>query len=373
MVAVFCGMAMLLGCGGSDASKASDGRITVHLVDGPIQGYREINVHIRSVEIRTDEGWTTLGTPDKTIDLLRLTGGVEETLASGASLPAGHYQQMRLILGGGNTVVLEDGSVEELKVPSGLQTGIKLSGNFEVEAGTTADVFIDFDAAHSIQVVKAGHSGQYILRPTVRAYDKVVTGSVSGTFRDAGVAGPPLAGVMVYAETRDLSGNPVIARSAVTDASGHYTLDLLPVGATYYIVSQPLVGTTAYDAKASGPMNITSAAAVLNYDASFTASTQTGSVSGAITPMAAAEQADAVHLMQSLDTGSGSFTFILRSVMATLGASAETYAFDTVPAGTYSLKAIRTTLAPDGSSSSAASAAVAATVGTTPVTTELSF
>lgn len=363
------GLSLLVSCGGSSSS---DGRISVHLVDGPINGYQEINVHIQKVEISAAGGWVTLGTPDKTINLLSLTGGVEETLASGASLPEGQYQQMRLILGSGNTVKLADGSVKELKIPSGLQSGIKLNGSFEVKAGTTADVFIDFDAAHSIQIVGAGASGQYLLRPTVRAFDKVVTGSISGTFTDAGVAGLPLAGAMVYAETLDLPGNASIVRSAVTDANGHYTLDLLPVGGTYYVVSQPLIGTVAYGAKASAPQNISSAA-VMTYNASFPVASSVGDVSGSITPVATAEQSDAVSLMQSLVAGSGSFTFIVRSTMAEVGSSTETYAFPSVPVGAYSLKATRTSLASDGSSSSTSSATSPATVTAASVTVDLSL
>ncbi len=44
-------------------------------------------------------------------------------------------------------------------------------GSFIVAAGTTSDVFIDFDAAHSIQLKTAGSSSQFILRPVVKAFD----------------------------------------------------------------------------------------------------------------------------------------------------------------------------------------------------------
>jgi hypothetical protein len=313
------------------------------------------------VQIATADGWTTLGTPDKTVNLLTLTGGLEELLVSGASLPAGHYSQMRLLLGAGNTVKLADGSVHDLTVPSGLQTGIKLTTSVEVQEGTTADVFIDFDATHSIQIVGAGASGKYMLRPTIRAFDKVVTGSVSGTFTDADTSAP-LAGAMVYAESLDGSGHPSIVRSAITSASGQYTLDLLPVCGTYYVVSQPLLGTTAYSAKASTPQGITAGAPVMSYSAAFTSDPSVGTISGGIAPLATADQSDAVNLMQSLVTGSTAATFIVRSGMATVGSSTETFSFASVPAGSYGLSAIRTTLAGDGSSSSATSAVQSATL-----------
>lgn len=343
------GLAFLTACGGSSGS--STGTMNVHLVDGPITGYQEVNVHIQSVEISGNGGWTTLGTPDKTYNLLSLTGGVSEMLAAGTTLPAGHYQQMRLILGAGNTVKLADGSVQPLTVPSGLQSGVKLIVSFDVAAGTTKDVWIDFDAAHSIQVVQAGASNQYLLRPTVWAYDKIVTGSISGKLTDAATS-TGLAGAVVYAETLDTTGKARIARSTVTDAAGAYTLDLLPVGATYYVVSQPVLGTTtpkAYDAKASDGYALSATTPVFTYSAAFTADAATGGVSGGLTPVATGSQSDAVNLLQTLATGSGSFAFIVDSGMATVGTSTETYGFATVPAGAYSVQAVRSTFNADGS------------------------
>jgi len=370
-VVAVLGLTLLMACGGSSSS-GSTGAMSVHLVDGPISGYQEINVDIQSVEISGSNGWITLGTPNKTINLLTLTGGVSETLASGATLPAGHYQQMRLILGTGSTVKLADGTVQPLKVPSGMQSGIKLIVSFDVASGTTADVWIDFDAAHSIQVVQAGASGQYLLRPTIRAYDKTVTGSIHGTLTDGGTAAG-LSGAMVYAETLDGSGHAQIARSTVTDANGGYTLDLLPVGSTYYVVSQPVVGTTpkAYDAKASDAFALSATTPVFTYSAAFSADAATGTVSGGVTPVATSSQSDVVNLLQSLATpASGSFSFIVGSGLATVGTSTETYSFSNVPAGAYSVQAVRSTLNLDGTTTVTTSTVQPATVtagGTTTV------
>jgi hypothetical protein len=366
-MAVGLGSLLFLGCSGSSTSTPSSSTaMNVHLVDGPIAGYQEINVNIQAVEISgTGAGWITLGTPNKTINLLNLVGGVEETLASGATLPAGHYGQMRLLLGPGNTVKLSDGSVQPLKVPSGLQTGIKLVVSFDVAAGTTKDVWIDFDAAHSIQVVQAGASGQYLLRPTVWAYDKVVTGSISGKLTDTATAAG-LAGALVYAETLDGSGNARIARSTTTDATGTYTLDLLPVGSSYFVVSQPQVGTTTvkvYDAKASDPFVLTASAPVFTYSTAFTSDASVGGVSGGLTPIATTDESDLVNLLQPLATPtSGTNPFIVQTTMATVGTSTETYGFTSVPAGSYSLQAVRTTLNTDGSTTTSTSSAQPGTV-----------
>jgi hypothetical protein len=372
------GLAFLLGCGGSSGygsspSPVSSGTMNVHLVDGPISGYQEINVNIQAVEISGNGGWITLGSPNKTINLLSLVGGVDETLASGATLPAGHYGQMRLLLGPGNTVKLSDGTVQPLSVPSGMQSGIKLVVSFDVAAGTTKDVWIDFDAAHSIQVVQAGASGQFILRPTMWAFDKLVTGSIRGVLTDAAGAAP-LVGATVYAETLDGSGNPSLARTTTTDTTGAYTLDLLPVGSTYYVVSQPVTGSApalkAYDAKASDGFALTPATPVFTYSAAFTVEAATGGVTGALTPLATSNQSDLVDLLQSLTTPtSGSRAFIVQTTMALVGTSAETYEFTVVPVGSYSLQAMRTVLNADGTTTTTSSPAQSATVSSGATTT----
>lgn len=356
-----------LGCSSSSKSSptSSSAAMSVHLVDGPISGFQEINVNIQSVEISGSGGWIPLSSPNKTINLLHLVGGVDETLANGATLAAGHYEQMRLVLGPGNTVKLADGTVQDLTVPSGLQSGLKLVVNFDVAAGTTKDVWIDFDAAHSIQVVQAGASNRYMLRPTLWAFDKVVTGSISGKLTDAGTAGP-LAGATVYAETLDASGNARIVRSATTDASGAYMLDLLPMGATYYVVSQPALGTTSvqtYGAKASDGLAMASASPTFTYSAAFTAAPTPGGISGNLTPMATSSQSDRVDLLAALATPtSGTHTFIVDTAMATVGSTSETYAFSNLPMGAYSLRATRATLNADGTVTSSMSAVQPATI-----------
>lgn len=339
------------GCSGTKDSGGT-GVVRVQLVDGPVGGFQEVNVHILSVEIASGGGWVTLGHPDRTYNLLALTGGLSETLASGATLPEGHYSQMRLVLGSGNTVKLADGSLQDLFVPSGLQSGLKLITHFEVVAGTTKDVWIDFDAAHSIQLTHTGASDKYLLRPTLRAYDKVATGAVQGTLTEAGT-GAPLVNAMVYAEVLDGTGEPALARSTFTDAQGAYVLDLLPVGATYHIVSQPKVGTGAvkgYDAQVSPGLALSPGSALQTWSAAFTANAALGTVTGTLTPVATDAQSDVVQLRQTLTPAGGTAgTFIVDSAMAQVGVATETYSLGNLPAGGYTLRGLRRTLNPDGS------------------------
>jgi hypothetical protein len=335
--------AMAFGC----SSPSPGATMSVHLVDAPAD-YQAVSLDVRRVEIHGPDGWVTLGTPNRVVDLLKLTGGVSETLADHAPLEAGHYTQLRLVLGTANTLTLSDGSVVDLKVPSGTQSGVKLNVDFDVAGNTTRDVFIDFDAHRSIFVHAAGRSGKYLLRPVVRAVDRIVTGAVTGTVTDA-ATGAAMEGVTVTAQRVDASGEPSVVRSAQTGVDGRYTLDLLPAGGSYHVVtevldrSEPLLGTvTVYGPTASAPIAIGSGAPTATRDVALTIWTSgSGTRGGSVTPMATDADADLVSARQTLAAGGAARNLIVREVSAAGGPLGERYDLGTLPAGSYDVVLIR--------------------------------
>lgn len=58
-----------------------------------------------------------------------------------------------------------DGESQELFIPSGYQTGIKLVNSFTVDPAVITELTVDFDVASSLHEAPPG-SGNYILRPT---------------------------------------------------------------------------------------------------------------------------------------------------------------------------------------------------------------
>lgn len=335
ITAVAIAAALVAAC--SSGTATGPATMNVSLVDAPTGEYAAVNVDVQTVLIKGDGDWITLGSPNQVYDLLHLTKGVSATLVDGATLPAGHYGQMRLVLGSRNTVVLPGGAVEPLKVPSGQQSGVKLIVSFDVEPGTTSDVYIDFDAHKSVFVHQAGASGKYILRPTVRAYDKLETGSISGIVTDAGSAAP-IAGVEVTAQAV-VDGKPVVVSSDFTDATGRYVLGLLPVGGSYHVVSQPVLVdalgavTSSWEAKVSPGFPITVTAPVRTWDGSFTQASARGTAAGAITPSADASEVDAVVATYPLDGGAGLQPFVVRTAKGVVDAGgAETWTMPGLPA-----------------------------------------
>jgi len=209
------------GCGsggsGGVTSPGGTGTVRMSLTDAPAD-YDSIVLDIREVAVHRDgpddAGWSTVSTPDSMFDLLLLRNGVFTNMGS-AVVPAAHYTQVRLILGSGSYVVVR-GERHDLTVPSGLQTGLKLVGGFDVPDGGLVDVGIDFDAAQSVH---ATGNGKYMLKPTARVQVVATTGSITGVVSPADSASSVSA-------VRDSA----TVASTVTGAGGAFTLALLPAG-----------------------------------------------------------------------------------------------------------------------------------------------
>jgi hypothetical protein len=159
-------------------------RVTLKLVDA--QGdYDQVNVEIIDIQYNSsdgDKGWQSFtpegGYPIQT-DLTELIAG-NELLLSDEVIPSGWMKQIRLVLSENNTLKLE-GQEEliPLKTPSAQQSGLKIKLNQELDPGFSYTFILDWDVQRSI--VEAGNSGQYILKPVIRANAEVNSGSVSGT------------------------------------------------------------------------------------------------------------------------------------------------------------------------------------------------
>jgi len=64
---------LLAACGAGTSSGTA--KMSVSLVDAPSSGYLEVNVDVQTVQIAGSDGWVVLGTPNKVVNLLALTGG----------------------------------------------------------------------------------------------------------------------------------------------------------------------------------------------------------------------------------------------------------------------------------------------------------
>lgn len=246
------------GLEGGPSQDSDTGTLYLSLIDCPAESYQAVYVTIKEVQVCMEQAalcmegghcdhdedmdtyecqWETIATVNQTFNLLELVNGVMATLGQ-KDLPAGTYHQMRLLLQdepdkGLNILnqehpyaqyLIDDANeVHEMKVPSGYQTGIKLVHPFEIVAGLTTELILDFDVARS--VVKAGKSGKYLLKPTIK---------VIGTHNRAIVAGqvttdddePMPLGAMVTAWYEVSEGEWEMSMNTLTDESGGYMLYL---------------------------------------------------------------------------------------------------------------------------------------------------
>jgi hypothetical protein len=190
------GALALTGCGSSDGG--ATGQLQVALTDGP-GPYASVVVSIKEIRVvqlgdgnqATGPGLPLIKTfdPPLSIDVLTLSF-VQQVLGT-ATVPAGGYEQVRLVLEPNPSTgppvnyvtLLTDPSTRiPLVTPSGQQSGLKIVGHFEVTAGTLNAIVLDFNPEKAIVVAGVG---SYLVKPTgirIVQLDSVLPtfGSLSG-------------------------------------------------------------------------------------------------------------------------------------------------------------------------------------------------
>jgi len=189
-------MLLFIACGGGSGTLEGEGTLKVTLTDDPasFEGVYITVVHVHVHQSAdTDEedieqssheaGWREVALSESIsmpINLLELQD--VKTLLAEDALPAGHYQQIRLVLAENtdtelfNYVILKEelaqiaqqGNGDEhipLETPSAQQSGLKLINQFTIVEGMTTELLIDFDAEKS--VIETGN-GKFKLKPVIK-------------------------------------------------------------------------------------------------------------------------------------------------------------------------------------------------------------
>lgn len=301
--------AVLVACGGGGGDSApatpvsTHGTLAVSMTDAPACGFDAVNVTVSRLRVHRSEGaaegdagWTDITLdPAKKINLLNLTNGVLETLGQ-TTLEAGRYTQMRLVLdpntsGTANTVVPTASKTEQpLETPSALRSGIKLVGSFDVTAGATTSVVLDFDACKS--VVTRG-KGNFALKPVV----KIVPAAANGI---SGFVSTALLGRSVQVSAQQ---NGVIVSATTPNAStGEFVLARLAPGNYDVVIT---ADASAASVVAAVPVATATSTTVLSTANApiMLAPGNTGSIGGAVTLVPAGTEAAYVSAKQSFAAG----------------------------------------------------------------------
>ena len=170
----------------------------------------------RSDDDDDQNGWESLDAINTGVyDLLELTGGINVLLVDGYQIPSGELNQIRLVLGENNSIVI-DGETFPLNTPSAQQSGLKIKINETLETNIAYTFLLDFMVDESIVI--AGNSGNINLKPVIRASIEANTGAISGQVLPASVQ------VEITTEV----GEDVV--STYTDDEGYFVLVGLEAG-----------------------------------------------------------------------------------------------------------------------------------------------
>jgi hypothetical protein len=304
-----------------------------------------VKAHISATADANSSGWQELApqlnAAPVQVDLLHLPAKGQcllEQLGS-ASLPAGDYQQIRLILmanaaptgpvpstnncsslGNVFNCVVDSSGTHTLELTSEANTGLKIppgqimGGPLHVAADQSVDLNIDFNTCASI--IHEGN-GAFRLKPTLTAgvVSANMTG-ISGQIVDS-VTSQPIAGATVTLQFPDKSGTDRITMQATTDSTGHFGFCPLAMGAVFDVVADAMTSSgTAYNAtvvfNVTGGTNLGAVPLVAEKPATSGASTGPGTIDGAITAINGTTGASidaTVSALQTVTVSTTSHTF----------------------------------------------------------------
>jgi hypothetical protein len=301
LAGLFTFATLLAACGGGDGASAANGQLRIRLTDSQSCNYESVFVTVTEVRVSQSSSasdsdataWVPLTmNPARQVDLMTLRNGAFEDLGT-LPLPAGTYQQVRLVLASNgpsapyaNYLTLDSvaGTPIALKTPSAQQSGLKLNVHATVEPGQLAELTLDFDPCKS--VVKAGSSGNYNLKPVITAYTNAVND----------IEGYTVAGALVSAQRAGVS-----VKSTTADAQGLFVLWPINAGTYDVVITAPARATAVLeDVVVGSGVNVISAQATPLAPAS--AASAPASLSGKVTVTGVTDVYATARALQYLDT-----------------------------------------------------------------------
>jgi len=169
---------LMVGCK-KEGKGGNTSNVKFNLTDAPAN-FDSLNINVQSIQIHTlTGGWITLASSLGTINILSYVNG-STALAAQGEITAGGIDQIRLVLGSDNSVVV-GGHNFSLSAGSStaLQSALTIHVSGMLNPGSSYVFTIDFDAAQSITVT-GGNS--YQLTPVIRLIvDQTTTASTSLT------------------------------------------------------------------------------------------------------------------------------------------------------------------------------------------------
>lgn len=249
---IFAAVIILSGCNKTDGPGTNGpGKLVLKITDDPfnINYVESATIMINKIEIRKAgqneaDSFIILSQDTLTFDLLKLRNGVTSELLN-LDIPQGNYDLIRLYVSQASLKIKDQALAYKVKVPSGSQTGIKISIGpvITVEGGLTSELLLDFDLSKSFvmrnnMAHSAGVNG-FIFKPCIRATNSSTAGRIEGMVKDTAMVKIVNAKVWVVKDT--------IMATTFTDTLGHYAFIGIPAGTYSVFANKENYDTTGYN------------------------------------------------------------------------------------------------------------------------------
>ncbi len=194
---------LLFACGGGGGNGGDqNGTLSLAITDAPVDGVTNVWVEFTGVTLKPQSGpEITFEFAAKQVDLKALEGENMVTILDDVVVPAGRYNWLKLHVNGefdgddmSGTYVIDDSGYNDLRIPSGSQSGLRLVSGFTVTVNQHSNFVIDWDLRKGL-TNPIGQPG-YFLKPALRITDLTEYGSISGTVPDVMAGCDPL--IYVY-------------------------------------------------------------------------------------------------------------------------------------------------------------------------------
>lgn len=234
------GIAIILTINWTCKNELETATLSLYLTDAPfpVELMERAEITVTQIEIRQKKSYKNpyinISTDEFTINLLELTNG--QTLELGnLEIPVGEYDLIRLFIPNAR-VVLKDGQIFNLIVPSGAQTGLKIFFKQTIifEQEIPIELLLDFDVNKSFIPLgnintPAGIKG-FNFKPVIKVSDMSISGSLTGTVSNTDF--DPLEGV-----TLSLTAADTVYTCTFSDVAGNYSFIGLEAG-TYDLTAE---------------------------------------------------------------------------------------------------------------------------------------
>ncbi|MFC1627674.1 DUF4382 domain-containing protein [Gemmatimonadota bacterium] len=272
-------VAITLSFSACSTEPSGTGTLQLNLVDAPtpIEGIEAIDIVFSFISVHASAdadsenvGWIIVMDDqtieeERTFNLLEYVNGTSAILGE-AELEEGHYTQLRIGIESASITI--NGTTSDLTIPSGTQSGLKLTGGFNIDPNVITAITLDFDAGESVRENPPG-SGRYKLQPTIRMIETILSGTISGTVT------PDTLRTLVTAYEQ---GTTTVVTSTYADTlTGGYMLQALLAG-TYDLEAS----AEGYDVATEAGVTVTAGQDNPDHDFILTESTGGGGGGGGL-------------------------------------------------------------------------------------------